>query len=318
MFTSERHLLSLDEFKGITPLNVDFSHSVHVKIDVLAEKIDFFSIYHNGRVDACCTYVEQLMTQCCEQLRSDRGRYSFIFNGSDIPDDSECVGWQRKKNYQKLCLTPDFYYTAALGYSNFSAQPVIPWIQRRSVAFWRGSTTGLVNIDTLLLTELPRYRLCQIGAELGENADFGICSVVQTRSEVDQTAVMEHLVEQLFYKNYVQLPEFQLYKYIVQVDGNANSWGLVAKLALGCCMLKVESEWEVWHDRYLRPWIHYVPVRSDLADLPLKLEWYIRNDDEAREIGERARRFVLSIDYRLEMADVLSTICRCSSALTHL
>jgi hypothetical protein len=101
---------------------------------------------------------------------------------------------------------------------------------------------------------------------------------------------------------------YQDYKFMVQIDGSANSWGLVRKLRLGCCILSVESDWRSFHDKSLHPWVHYVPVKNDLADLNEKIEWCLTNQGQAKEIAERGRSFALSINYDEEMRDTVRSI----------
>ena len=67
--------------------------------------------------------------------------------------------------------------------------------------------------------------------------------------------------------NCVSLDRFQKYKLLLQIDGNGNSWELIKKLRLGCCMLVVDSDWELWHNQILRPWQHFVYVSRDMSDL---------------------------------------------------
>ena len=49
----------------------------------------------------------------------------------------------------------------------------------------------------------------------------------------------------------------------------------------------------------LIPWVHYVPIKTDLSDLCEKIRWVKDNDDKARVIAENAHEFVrdqLSLD----------------------
>ena len=44
----------------------------------------------------------------------------------------------------------------------------------------------------------------------------------------------------------------------------------------------------------LSPWKHYVPVKSDLSDLPEKILWAKTHDEEAKLIADNAREFALT------------------------
>jgi len=59
-------------------------------------------------------------------------------------------------------------------------------------------------------------------------------------------------------------------------------------------MLRVESigGCEEWFTSNIKPWVHYVPVKSDASDLVEKVKWLRDNDDKAKEISQTAREFV--------------------------
>jgi hypothetical protein len=43
-----------------------------------------------------------------------------------------------------------------------------------------------------------------------------------------------------------------------------------------------------WFFPVLEAWKHYVPVKSDLSDLPDKIKWLREHDEEAKEISKNA------------------------------
>jgi hypothetical protein len=103
--------------------------------------------------------------------------------------------------------------------------------------------------------------------------------------------------------NFVPKEKFSQYKYVLDIDGNSNSWyGLFTSLLTAACIIKIESEhgFRQWYYDRLIPWTHYVPVRPDLSDLESKVRWVLDNDDRAREIGEAGFALAQSIDYNAE------------------
>jgi hypothetical protein len=70
------------------------------------------------------------------------------------------------------------------------------------------------------------------------------------------------------------------YKYILDIDGWASSWDATAwKLNSGSVIFKADSVWRQWfYDEYL-PWVHYVPVAEDFADIQEKFAWCETNSD---------------------------------------
>lgn len=80
------------------------------------------------------------------------------------------------------------------------------------------------------------------------------------------------------------------YRWIVDVDGQVRTWGAWAwKMASGSTVLSPESPWESFFTREFEPWVHFVPVANDFADLAERLAWCRDHDDECRRISEAAR-----------------------------
>jgi hypothetical protein len=84
----------------------------------------------------------------------------------------------------------------------------------------------------------------------------------------------------------------QLAKYKYQIDlggGGGTTWtGTVNKLGMpGLLFHHVTPTKDYIHD-HIQPWVHYVPVRSDLEDLLEKLEWAESHPEEAKQISENA------------------------------
>lgn len=79
-------------------------------------------------------------------------------------------------------------------------------------------------------------------------------------------------------------------KYLIDVDGNAWSARFQRLMLSGSLLLKstVMPEW--FSDR-IQPWLHYVPLKVDYADLYDSLVFFKGNDALAREIAENAREW---------------------------
>jgi glycosyltransferase involved in cell wall biosynthesis len=92
-------------------------------------------------------------------------------------------------------------------------------------------------------------------------------------------------------------------RYLIDIDGWANSWGLLQKLLTGAAVLKVASQTGArqWYYDRLEPWVNYVPVRADFVDLDDAISFVLENDERAREIGEAGRRLALSLNLESEI-----------------
>jgi hypothetical protein len=94
--------------------------------------------------------------------------------------------------------------------------------------------------------------------------------------------------------------EFMKYRYVIDIDGNANAWdGLFGAMLMGSCILKIESRlgWRQWYYDRLLPGVHYLPVKADFSDFDEVVEWALGHPAECAEIGRRVRAFALSMNY---------------------
>ncbi len=234
--------------------------------------------------------------------------FRFIFQANDRAIDLPSASWQRRKSYQSVAITPDFYYTSEDGYRYFYSDSVPPWESREPKVFWRGSTSGPREVDCNSIVELPRYKLCAESLKLGDIADIAFFDVVHTQPPSDQPILRQRLHDSGFLRDWVDMRHYAKFKMIVQIDGNANSWGLIKKLRLGSCLLIVDSDWRMFHSDLIQPWVHYVPIRADLSDFVEKAHWCLQHDNEARQIAAEGRAWALARDYDAELSGCANSI----------
>jgi hypothetical protein len=200
-------------------------------------------------------------------------------------------------------LIPDPAYIGTDGYAAIRAAidaAWVPWERREKRAFWRGSTTGRPEAEGDWRT-LPRLRLCGIAAERSDMIDAGITAAVQWDGmEVDPLI-----------RRPVQAHLWQQWRYQIDIDGNSNAWaGMFHRMLSGSPVLKVASpmDFRQWYYHRMLPWVHYVPVRSDMSDLQERIEWLRGHDGAAREIGAAGRRLALSMTCEGEVRDSVPVV----------
>ena len=81
-----------------------------------------------------------------------------------------------------------------------------------------------------------------------------------------------------------------------------SAFRLSLELAMGSVILLVDSNWKMWFSNKLKPWVHYVPVKSDLSDLLDQIRWCQNNDEKCQEIVNSALEFYHT---RLDMKGIL-------------
>jgi hypothetical protein len=202
-------------------------------------------------------------------------------------------------------LVPDAVFLMTDGYAHLRrlfAQNR-PWAKRRPVAFWRGALTGAASADGGAET-MPRVQLCRIGETLGDRADFGLTDLLEASEE--ERAGLQALI-----REYVPLSDFDHYQLHIDIDGHSNSWpGLMSKLLSGGTVLKIGSPqgYRQWYYERLIPWVHYVPVRSDLADLAERIDEMLGQPRRAQAIGEQGQVLARSLRLAREIARAVPVI----------
>jgi hypothetical protein len=142
--------------------------------------------------------------------------------------------------------------------------------------------------------------------------DAKLTGVVQASSPDEAERIKLLLENQGLFSKPVTEVDFIKYRFQVDIDGNQNSWSLLAKLLMGSCILKVVSSWRQWYYGDLRPWEHYVPVRNDLSDLEEKVAWCMSNDGHAEEIAVNGRKYASGIVFADEMTRAAAAVLEAS------
>lgn len=208
----------------------------------------------------------------------------------------------KDKHLKSLILLPDFEALGAC-YQVLKRKDItnyrIPWERKKPILFWRGNSTqgtDLITAENYQL--LARFILC----DLSENHPNLIDAKFTLWGH-------EHLQSMPFLKRYeAKIPwpsyEEQLqYKYHIIIDGvscayTASGW----KLFTNSLVLKPDSDNIQWYHPELKPYVHYIPVKSNLEDILEKLHWAQEHDTEAKSIADNARNFAkdhITIDFNL-------------------
>ena len=96
-------------------------------------------------------------------------------------------------------------------------------------------------------------------------------------------------------------------RWLLDLDGNVNSWGLLWKLLSGCCVIRVRSERGQWFHHRLKAGQHFVEVRNDLGDLQEQLEWCQAHPDDCASIAHAGQTLAAQVLDDLG-ADLLTAI----------
>jgi len=134
-----------------------------------------------------------------------------------------------------------------------------PWENKIDKVVWRGRITGYTHKDG----ERPRQKLVQYARDYLDVMDIKPSTA---KSKMPQD-------------------DFQIYKAILDIDGNAWSARLGKLLCYNSVVIKVESTYVGYWEKEIKPWVHYIPVEADFSDLE-KTVRYVMDSQNAEQIQQ--------------------------------
>jgi Glycosyl transferase family 90 len=234
---------------------------------------------------------------------------------------SVAYGRRRGESSPAIRLIPDTYFVESHGYQATRAAVwtgTLPnWDERQNIIFWRGSaTTNYVSFNGVRverIEQVPRVSMCLMLKDFPQ-ADVAIMGPAQLYFLSDKDAV-NWLRQKGVFRPHVPMIRHADYRFLIDIDGVANSWSFFEKLLLGACILKVASPFEQWFYHEIAAWQHFVPVCQDMSDLMEKIDWCLGHPAEAHAIAERGQKFALQ--HTLEAArEVVADAVRCSITIS--
>ncbi len=203
------------------------------------------------------------------------------------------------QGHERVGLIPDVYYIDSDGFSDLHrfALRSPRWRRRSANLAWRGSVTGQGAFTSP--DDIPRVKLALACRGL-PGADVALIGVHETL-EFPQDRVADFIDKHGLLAASWPVHDFAFYKFVIDIDGHANAWGLLEKLILGCCVLKVESPFEQWFYPRLHAWEHYVPIAADLSDMAQAIQWCRENDDHCEWIAANGARLATTLRLQAEL-----------------
>jgi Glycosyl transferase family 90 len=178
-------------------------------------------------------------------------------------------------------------------------QSQYPWEQKLPQIVWRGSLTGkMINATQ----RHPRWQMMQRLQEMKQQQEATdpkpfLFNVGATRLPRLHQQYEPFLHEVGGIVEPIEMEDFQKFRGIIDLDGNSWSSRFGELLCYNSVVLKVEPQWVDYfyypvgqqNDR-LQPWVHYIPVQSDLSDLVELAEFVVdpANDAVLKDMVTRA------------------------------
>lgn len=160
------------------------------------------------------------------------------------------------------------------------------WEERIPVAFWRGSMTGGVYSHYEWDIK-PRSRLVFHSRWLPHLLNAGFIENEQMYQL--RAGWRAWIYDQGLIKSFTVPQDQVAYRYLVAMDSDTAPCSLSWQLFSGSAILKEESSMIEWYYNGLKPFVHYLPFRSDCSDLEEKILWLKNYDAEAQQLAQNAQ-----------------------------
>jgi hypothetical protein len=201
-----------------------------------------------------------------------------IFQDILIPTD-DCINVITRKYFPPKC---DNYY--------YDIVPNTPWKDKIETAVFRGSSTGCATDF-----RNPRLLITKLNQEWANTnkgyIDAGITRAVYKGSKYIGEDYISYVDLQKLNINPVEpmtMVEQSKYKYILDIEGNAAAYRLGYILSFKSVLLKVESEYKIWIDEFLKEGEHYLLIKRDFSNLKETIDWCRSHDKECKKIADNA------------------------------
>ena len=222
-------------------------------------------------------------------------KYFPIFSSSSIPSKFSDILFPTAEDWARVRKSDGVSFSK---YENVPALFYNDFDNKLNTAVFRGSSTGIgVTIDTnqrlkvasLMISvhnSLHNNPLLNAGITKWKNRPRKLQGSNELKT-IDIKSLPFDLVKSL------TPTEQSRYKYIIHIKGYVSAYRLSYELNMGSVILMVDDPdgYRMWFSHLLEPYIHYVPVKSDLSDLFEKIIWCRSNNEKMKEIIKNCKQF---------------------------
>ena len=253
--------------------------------------------HDNGVLTLQCTHDDENIGPVDDQKRIVE---ALLRMGVEIPDGLRCwlirgdaagdgmdpaqglhIGMCRKPTARHITLVPganrNRYIGPALAEQmELLRQDWCPWEQKSDTAWWGGSATGSAGSDAL--EPFSRYRFLRHFTD-NPTKRVHVHPVGYPQWQDDRVMPAKGIFEK---------SEAFRHKCLVLIRGNDVASGLSWFFCGNSVVLMRPPVVDHMITFEMEPWVHYVPLEEDPADVLVKLDWVLAHESEARAIVDRA------------------------------
>ena len=233
----------------------------------------------------------------------------FIVSLHDGLNSDEPIFTFSKNKRFKCILMPDF--EALFGYHHlnkeiFEGSKKHPWSKKISKIFWRGSLTGgFFNLDNYMLYPRSKAVIYSI-----QNSDILDARFIKNGQADELT--LKKMINEGFIGNSISVKDSLIYKYLLDIDGNAccysrTYWALLSNSVL----LKMHSENVQWFYDLLVDGLNYIKIDSELNNLRSIFNDLNSHNEFSRKIAINASELVRNeLCHEATLAYFYKLICK--------
>ncbi|KAJ7585673.1 glycosyl transferase family 90-domain-containing protein [Mycena floridula] len=192
--------------------------------------------------------------------------------------------------FSDILIPTEYYYQDAWWSPKYAYPDNILWSEKKAQLYWRGHGTG-GRIHGSSYHNFSRFHISDIAKEHPDILNVQVTKMQTEHCEATGDCDVDAINKEygISGQNDPREDGYK-YKFVMDLDGNTFSGRYLGLLRSGSLIFKSTVFTEFFH-YWLKPYVHFIPVRQDLSDLVEKVEWAIANDDEAKRIQELGREF---------------------------
>ena len=267
------------------------------------DQVDYLSEY--GYSDLGFVYNTTAMSDIClsPSVSTSHGFFD-VPNSYNIVHDLFPIFSQSKiSSYADLVYPSPWYWYGKVTYDE---EDDMAWEEKQAQLYWRGSTTGGYSRNGAWRRQHRQRFVQKINGREDAKVFANQGSTADPAWEVNQISRAEHRdllnvtfshigqcdpgdcnAEVNFFEPTVNSEQHAAwgYKYLLDMDGNAFSGRFYAFLQSRSLVFKM-ALFREWHNGWLKPWLHYVPLSLQGADW-LEAVRYFALDNQGKAEAER-------------------------------
>jgi hypothetical protein len=178
----------------------------------------------------------------------------------------------------------------------------LPWEERHNIPVWRGVswTKGKAkNVnDSIVLEQLisngrktRRVEAVLFSREHPGLIDAKLASGFGIKKKLWRRNATNGMHKLLPFNEIPAEKYYSQYRVAVVLGGNGAAFRTSIHLSTGTAVVLHTFQFEEWFTRFMKPFVHYIPLAEDLSDLNQTMLWVRDNPEEVRNIANRGQEF---------------------------